>query len=94
MTNGPERASTTAEARSSSLQPGVWMVVFGAVLAVLAPLAGFLGGTKVGSSGAGQDVDALLLWLITGLGVGAAGALLAVVGMLRWTRASRHSRPV
>lgn len=80
------------EDSSSPTQRGIWMIVFGSVLAVLAPLAGFLGGTKAGASVADQDIDPLLQWLIAGLGIGGIGVLLASVGMLRWVRANRHRR--
>jgi uncharacterized membrane protein len=69
--------------------PGMWQVALGAVLAVLAPLAGFLGGTLAGPGRDAVNVDSLLAWLIGGLGVGGVGVLIALSGGLRWHRASR-----
>lgn len=69
---------------------GMWQVALGAVLAVLAPLAGFLGGTLAGPSDTVVDVDPLLAWLIGGLAVGGIGVLVAFLGGLRWHRANRH----
>lgn len=69
---------------------GLWQVALGAVLAVLAPLAGFLGGSMQGSSGTAVDVDPLLAWLIGGLAVGGIGVVIACLGGLRWHRSNRH----
>jgi len=69
---------------------GIWQVALGVVLAVLAPLAGFLGGTMAGPSDTVVDVDPLLAWLIGGLCVGGIGVLIAFLGGLRWHRANRH----
>jgi len=85
MADIPERAATQEAGQS-----GLWMIVFGSILGILAPLAGFLGGSKVGAAGAAEDVDPLLQWLIAGLGVGGIGVLLASVGVLRWVSANRH----
>jgi hypothetical protein len=68
---------------------GLWLVGLGAVLAVLAPLAGFLGGTIAGPGAEVFDVDALLAWLIGGLLVGGVGVLVALFGGLRWYQANR-----
>jgi uncharacterized membrane protein len=69
--------------------PGLWQVALGAVLAVLAPLAGFLGGTLAGPGQDAVNVDSLLAWLIGGLGVGGVGVLIALLGGLRLHRATR-----
>ncbi|TFC01006.1 hypothetical protein E3O42_11000 [Cryobacterium adonitolivorans] len=67
---------------------GIRSVVFGTLVAVFAPLAGFLGGTIVGSTGSMTELDPLFVWLFLGLIVGGAGAILAIVGALRWIRAN------
>ena len=89
MADSPTRAA--APEQSSHLEvSGMWLVVLGSVLAILAPLAGFLGGTIVGSSGVDSEMDPLLLWLIVGLGVGGVGVLIAFLGGLRWHRGNRN----
>ena len=65
--------------------PGQWMTILGLVIAVLAPLAGFLGGS---STGAVARENALGVWLITGLVIGGLGVLVAFVGGQRWWRAT------
>ena len=70
---------------SEPVAPGQWMTILGLVVAVLAPLAGFLGGS---STGAVARENALGVWLITGLVIGGLGVLLAFVGGQRWWRAT------
>lgn len=67
------------------------MIIVGALLAVLAPLAGFLGGTVVAQPDAASTstVQPLYLWLFAGLVIGGIGALVAFLGGLRWVRANR-----
>ena len=65
--------------------PGQWMTILGLVIAVLAPLAGFLGGS---STGAVARENALGVWLITGLVIGGLGVLVAFIGGQRWWRAT------
>ncbi|GAA6525989.1 hypothetical protein [Intrasporangium sp. DVR] len=65
--------------------PGFWMTILGAILAVIAPLAGFLGGS---STGAVARENALGLWLLVGLVIGGLGVLVAFVGAQRWWRAT------
>ena len=72
---------------------GVRLIVVGAVVALLAPLAGFLGGTMVGSSTVG-DFDPLFVWLFVGMVVGGIGGVVAIIGALRWNRANQGSRRV
>lgn len=67
-------------------------MVIGALVALLAPLAGFLGGTMVGSSGSGDDLDPLFLWLFVGMVIGGIGGVVAIIGALRWNRANHGSR--
>jgi len=70
---------------SEPVAPGQWMTILGLIVAVLAPLAGFLGGS---STGAVARQNALGVWLITGLVIGGLGVLLAFVGGQRWWRAT------
>ena len=70
---------------------GLGAVIGGSIVAFLAPLFGFLGGSMVGSSGGGSELDPLYLWLAIGLMVGAVGAGVAIMGALRWVRSRRPS---
>ena len=81
------REPGTMEREASSL-PGFWMMVLGSVVAVLAPLAGFLGGSTTGAETAERSAT-LGIWLSVGLIVGGLGVLLAFVGGTRWWRAAQ-----
>ena len=70
---------------------GIRAMILGSILAALAPLAGFLGGSIVGYSGADGGLSPLFLWLFVGLLVGAVGAVVAIMGGLRWLR-TRHAQ--
>ncbi|MDJ0358233.1 hypothetical protein [Paenarthrobacter sp. PH39-S1] len=70
-------------------RPGIKLIIPGAILLFLAPLAGFLGGTMVGSPGAIGGLDPLFLWLFIGMVVGGIGGAVALLGALRWVRANR-----
>jgi len=72
--------------------PGFWLTVLGAVLAVLAPLFGFLVGTAMGP---GDDPDALSpiqLGLFIGVVVGGCGAAIALLGVWRLFRSWREAQ--
>lgn len=69
--------------------PNVAIMVLGAALAVLAPLAGFLGGSIVGSTPDSNGTDPMFLWLFGGLVVGGLGAVVVFLGGMRWFRAQR-----
>lgn len=73
---------------------GVRLIVVGTIVALLAPLAGFLGGTMAGSSGAVGDFDPLFVWLFVGMVAGGIGGVVAITGALRWNRANQGSRRV
>lgn len=75
---------------NGATQPGLWLVVFGCLMAFLAPLGGFLGGTMRGSTGGGQDINAMTMWLVAGLGVGGIGVFVTLIGGMRWMRANRQ----
>lgn len=65
--------------------PGFWMTILGVVLAVFAPLAGFLGASTTGATLKG---DTMGIWLIVGLVIGGLGVLGAFTGAQRWWRAT------
>ena len=75
--------------REASSFPGFWMTVLGAIVGILAPLAGFLGGSTTGAATAERSSQ-LAIWLAVGLIVGGLGILAAFVGGTRWWRAA-HS---
>ncbi len=70
--------------------PGIRWVVLGALLAVLAPLFGFLVGSMSGIPEGGDALDALFLPLVVGLSVGAIGALIAFMFGIRLFRQLRQ----
>lgn len=76
----------------TSLPPGIAAIIIGGAVALFAPLTGFLGGTIVGSSGAVGELDPLFLWLFVGMIIGGIGGVVAIMGALRWNRASHGSR--
>jgi hypothetical protein len=88
-TSTPTSPAVEDAGPEASSLPGFWMMVLGSVLAVLAPLAGFLGGSVTGV-GAVDRTSTLGLWLTIGLIVGGLGVLVAFVGGTRWWRAA-HS---
>lgn len=70
--------------------PGIYLIAGGVLVAVLAPLFGFLGGSMVGTSGGGDSVDRLFLWLTGGLVLGGLGAIVAFLGGLKLVRSRRR----
>lgn len=96
-----DQSRPTASHRTEELTPedrahrdsGIRMMVLGAVLAVLAPLGGFLAGSIVGPSRSLGDYDAMFVWMFAGLLVGGIGAVVVLLGLLRWSHATRH-RPL
>lgn len=71
---------------------GVRSVILGSLLAVLAPLFGFLGGSMAGTARSLDELDLLVVWLVVGLAIGAIGVAIAIRGGLLWVRAN-YSRP-
>lgn len=68
---------------------GIQLMVIGGVIALLGPLGGFLGGSMIGPQKEFGNLDAMYLSLFIGLVVGGFGALLVLLGMLRWSRGQR-----
>ena len=81
-------ADTPADqrARARALQ----MMVVGAVVAILAPLSGFLAGSMIGPARELGDYDAMFVAMFVGLMIGGAGAVTAGLGVLRFVR--HHGR--
>ncbi len=62
------------------------MMVVGAVVAVLAPLGGFLAGSMLGPGREVGDFDAMFVSMFVGLVVGGIGTVFVLLGLLRWSR--------
>jgi uncharacterized membrane protein len=93
MNRHAQPAAYEGSSQNGHMDPrGLWQVALGAILAVLAPLAGFLGGTLAVRSGAAVDVEPLLAWLTGGLGLGGVGLVITGLGAVRWHRANRGRR--
>ncbi|MGA4670358.1 hypothetical protein ACPCG0_11290 [Propionibacteriaceae bacterium Y1923] len=71
------------------LAPGVWTLILGAALAVLAPLFGFLIGTTYGPGDGSRAINPIELGLIAGVIVGGIGVAIALVGAWRLIQRSR-----
>lgn len=65
-------------------------MILGGIVAVLAPLGGFLAGSIVGSTREVAGLDARFASMFVGLVVGGIGVLFLCLGLLRWTHAVRH----
>jgi hypothetical protein len=63
--------------------PGFWMIVVGCVVAALAPLFGFLGGSMIGSGTGTGELDPIYLLLFAGIVIGGLGVGLAILGVRR-----------
>lgn len=70
----------------------VQLMVIGAVVAVLAPLGGFLGGSMLGPGPSDDDLDAMFVSMFVGLFIGGLGAALVLLGLTRWFSAARDGR--
>lgn len=97
MTEEPVRPANSgaleqdnSDARRTSPR-GVHRIILGTVIAALAPLLGFLGGTMVGTSGLESGIGPMFLWLFIGLFIGGCGAVVAFTGLLRWLQDDRSN---
>ena len=88
-----ERRDLPEPGRPVVLEPtprGMWRMLLGVALAVLAPLFGFLVGSIFGAGTIGDSIDPMFLSLFTGIVIGGIGVLLAISGGARlW----RHLHP-
>lgn len=69
--------------------PGLWTLILGFSIAVLAPLFGFLVGSSLGSGDGDADIDPIYLALFVGVLIGGVGVLIALVGGRRLYRDRR-----
>jgi hypothetical protein len=86
----PGEAEHELAAGAADQARGVRLLVLGAVVAVLAPLTGFLVGSMIGPSSDVEDVDAMFVSMFVGLVVGGLGAAVALLGVLRWNSGNRR----
>lgn len=94
--SGVEAAASEHRSRDAAVTErarGIRTTVLGGVVMVLAPLFGFLGGSMTGAGGAQDSLDPLVAWLFGGLVVGGVGGVVAILGLLRWTRSTVQDRP-
>ena len=90
--SGVEAAASghrSRDAAATNRARGIRAAVLGGVVMVLAPLFGFLGGSMPGVAGTSGGPDPLAVWLLGGMVVGGLGGILAILGLLRWTRADQ-----
>lgn len=72
--------------------PGLWTLILGFSLAVLAPLFGFLVGSAIGTGDGGGDLSPIYLALFVGVVLGGVGVLIALLGGRRMYRDRRAAR--
>ena len=70
--------------------PGMWLVIGGAVIAVIGPLFGFLAGSMKGVADGG-DLNPIYLFLFAGIAIGGIGTAMVVMGLWKIVRGLRHS---
>lgn len=73
--------------------PGFWLIVGGVVVAALAPLFGFLGGSMMGSGTDMGNLSPIYLFLMVGIVIGGLGVGAAILGALRLARHRRETGP-
>lgn len=66
--------------------PGLWSVILGVSVAVLAPLFGFLVGSAMGPGDGGTDMSPLFMGLFVGVVIGGIGVIAALAGGWRMYR--------
>ena len=72
--------------------PGFWTTLCGAVLAVLAPLLGFLIGSTMGTGETDSVINPLFMGLFIGVIIGGVGVAIALLGGVRMYRASQDKQ--
>ena len=91
MTDEQTLLSRGRQIRLEPMPPGLWGVVLGVGLAMLAPLAGFLIGSILGV-GDGTGLSPLVVWLTVGIAIGGVGLVAACFAGVRLYR-HLHATP-
>ncbi|PRY29937.1 hypothetical protein [Pseudosporangium ferrugineum] len=92
MTTDPDLDPGPGEGRPIQLTPvppGVWLVILGSGVAVLAPLFGFLIGSLLGTGNRALGMSPIFLFLFLGFLVAGGGLGLALLGVRRILRDRR-----
>ncbi|TFD34395.1 hypothetical protein E3T34_05020 [Cryobacterium sp. TMT1-62] len=66
------------------------LMLIGAFAGIIAPIAGFLGGTIVGVDQTVGGLEPLFVWLFVGMIVGMFGVAIGILGALRWVKGGHH----
>ncbi|MFW6600129.1 hypothetical protein ACQBAU_13860 [Propionibacteriaceae bacterium Y2011] len=74
------------------LAPGLWTLILGLCVAVLAPLFGFLVGTTFGAGTGAEMMSPLHLGLFVGVVIGGLGVAVAISGGWRLLRRSHEDQ--
>lgn len=69
---------------------GLWWILLGGMLAILAPMFGFLIGTMVGENAAGSSFTPVYMGLFIGVLIGSVGVLVAMAGGWKLYKANRE----
>lgn len=87
MTTQPDaRPESGRPVTLTPVQPGLWLVIGGAIVAALGPLFGFLLGSILGSDLDADGLSPIYLWLFIGFVVGGIGIAMLLVGVRRMLR--------
>jgi hypothetical protein len=87
MTSDLDRGSEGGRPiRLTPVAPGVWLVILGGGVTVLAPLFGFLIGTVLGAEKETFGLSSIFLFLFLGFLVAGAGLGIALLGVRRILR--------
>lgn len=92
MTAHPDEDTIPPPGRRVVLEPtppGLWTLILGFSMAVLAPLFGFLVGSAIGTGNDGDNLNPIYLALFVGVVLGGIGVLIALLGGRRMYRDRR-----
>lgn len=79
--------------RLAGTPPGSSVLILGVVIAALAPLLGFLGGSLMGAESPGEFLFEPIYWgLFLGVIIGAMGVLMSILGGVRLWRHNKERK--